>query len=175
MKIFIPIKVFLLCFLAVFNSNKSNVENIQLDSPHRLIILVLPPYDEIANAGISPNVRVLIEENIKHKDFSVLPFPFKKLMGVSYHNVFEKKFCKPILQKIKPDIIIMSKIDQVSGSGNLEDDKWNLRVRIYNVSKDQQINSDVKGNNLNPIELENFLLKNKGKLITEIKTAANRR
>jgi hypothetical protein len=169
MKIFSSIKITLVCVFAVFNLSIYN--NIQQNNPQKLTIIVLPPYDEIANAGISPKVSESIEENIKDKDFSIMKFPFKKLMGVPYQNIFDKKFCKPILQKIKADVMIMSKIDQVSGTGNMETDKWNLRIRIYDVKNNKQKNSSLKGENLNPLELENFIVKNRKTLIKEIKNS----
>ena len=136
MKLFSSIKIILVCIFAVFNLVSTN--NLIQNKQKKLTILVLPPYDEIANAGISPNVSEIIEENINDQGLSVIKFPFKKLMNVPYQNVFDKKFCKPILQKIKPDIIIMSKIDQVNSSGTMETDKWNLRIKIYNVRKEVQ-------------------------------------
>ena len=48
-------------------------------------VLVLPPFDEIANAGVSPDIRKNIESTlISQKQFSVIPFPFKQLMGVPF-------------------------------------------------------------------------------------------
>ena len=167
MKIFSTIKITLVCVFAIFNLSSYN--NFQQNNPQKLTIIVLLPYDEIANAGISPTVREIIEENIEYQDFSIMKFPFKKLMGVPYQNVFDKKFCKPILQKIKADVIIMSKIDQVSGNGNMETDKWNLKIRIYDVKNNKQKNSSLRGENLNTLELENFIVKNRETLIKEIK------
>jgi hypothetical protein len=163
MKIFSLIKILIISFFIFTNYNQDQ------NNPKKLTIIVLPPYDEIANAGISPNVSEVIEENINDKSFSIIKFPFKKLIGVPYQNVFDKKFCKPILQKIKADVIIMSKINQVSGNGNMETDRWNLRIKIYNVSKGEQKNSSLKGDNLNSLELKSFILKNKEVLVKEIK------
>lgn len=169
MKLFSSIKIILVCIFAVFNLVSTN--NLIQNKQKKLTILVLPPYDEIANAGISPNVSEIIEENINDQGLSVIKFPFKKLMNVPYQNVFDKKFCKPILQKIKPDIIIMSKIDQVNSSGTMETDKWNLRIKIYNVRKEVQKNSSLTADNLNPSELQNFIKQNKETLIKEIKNS----
>lgn len=169
MKLFSSIKIILVCIFAVFNLVSTN--NLIQNKQKKLSILVLPPYDEIANAGISPNISEIIEENINDEGLSVIKFPFKKLMNVPYQNVFDKKFCKPILQKIKPDIIIMSKIDQVNSSGTMETDKWNLRIKIYNVRKEVQINSSLTADNLNPSELQNFIKQNKETLIKEIKNS----
>lgn len=63
----------------------------------------------------------------------------------------------------------MSKIDHVSANGNMETDKWNLSIRIYDVKNNKQKNSSLKGKNLTTLELENFIVKNRETLIKEIK------
>ena len=139
MKTFSLLKITLVFIFAFLNLSIYN--NIQQNNQQKLTIIVLPPYDEIANAGISPNVKKILEEKIVDEEISVIKFPFKKLMGVPYQNVFDKKFCKPILQKIKADVVIMSKIDHVSANGNMETDKWNSSSRIYDVKNNKQKNS----------------------------------
>lgn len=65
----------------------------------------------LQNAGISPDIRTIVESILYDQGrLSVIPFPFKQLMGVPYHKVFDKKYCKPILEKVDCDIIIMSQI-----------------------------------------------------------------
>ena len=88
-----------------------------------LTVLVLPPYDAIANEGISPNIQKYIE-NVFTTDttFRLIKFPYRRLMNVSYQNVFDKKYCSPITDKIKTDVIIMSKLDQSTGTGNMTTD-----------------------------------------------------
>src|SRR5687768_1445385 len=84
----------------------------------RLSVLVLPPFDEIANEGISPGVQEYLEREIS-KDTSVtlIEFPYKDLMNVPYHNVFDKKYCKPITDRIDADVVIMTKLDQEERTG----------------------------------------------------------
>ena len=92
-------------------------------------------------------------------------------MHVPYQNVFDKKFCKPILEKIKTDIIVMSKLDHVTRTGNMTTDKWNFRIRIYNVKTNKQINSTVTGNDLTDRSIKNVLAKRQQNLTTEIKNS----
>ena len=138
--------------------------------PVKLTVLVLPPYDEIANEGISPDVQKYLEELIsKDTGLVLIPFPLKKLMQVPYHNVFDKKYCKPIVEKVKTDIMVMSKIDLADRKGQMASDKWNLRVRIYNTHANKQINSELKADNMTSDELQVFLKNQIRHLTAEIK------
>src|SRR5688572_13335881 len=71
-------------------------------------VLVLPPYDEVASAGNSPNTRKFIESILTGKrQLTVIPFPFRDLMDVPHQMVFDKQYCRSILKKVDCDIIIM--------------------------------------------------------------------
>lgn len=165
---FFAIPIFLLSSFMVLGISNFKSEAAAKNKQGKIAVLVLPPYDEIANAGLSPNARELIEASLKDENISVMAFPFKKLMNVPYLNVFDKKYCAPILEKVKADIIIMSKINQATRNGNIEDDKWNLRIKIFNSKNNRQMDSKVRGNNLSPKEMQTFLLKNRKILISEI-------
>lgn len=81
-------------------------------------VFVLPPYDKIANRGISPNIRECIENNLSSIDsIRLIPFSVKDMMGVAYQNIFDKKYCKPILEKVSTDFIVLSKIDLRTQTG----------------------------------------------------------
>jgi hypothetical protein len=96
-----------------------------------ITVLVLPPYDEIANAGISPDTRLILERNLMNKNkIKVIPFPLKKLMNVPYEMVYDKKYCAPIIEKVKCDIIVMTQIitknEMEPGIG-----PWAYKTKIY--------------------------------------------
>ena len=189
LKIFIISILIFSCQTKQENTTEQNlVENIQSDSiikadsieqykrvENKLEILVLPPYDEIANRGISPNIRNIIEGELsKSKELNVIKFPFKKLMNTSYQNIFDKRYCKPILKIIDPDIIIMSKLDFLKQTGQMDSDIWNLKIRVFNTSTDIQIDSEIKIDSLTAPEIKNILTINQKRLIKEIKsTVAN--
>jgi len=108
------------------------------------VILVLPPYDEIANAGVSPDIQKIIESELhKNDSVNVLNFPYKALMNVPYQMIYDKKFCGPILAHIQPDIIIMSRLitDNERKPGHWP---WTYSIKIYNPKKDIQIESIYK-------------------------------
>src|SRR5687767_11194970 len=100
--------VYILLILCLTSCNKPNTtshdEKVTTDStlisndtslttnrpiPKKLSIIVLPPYDEIANAGISPDIQDYLErEMLKDSSVTLIKFPYKELMNVPYHNVF---------------------------------------------------------------------------------------
>jgi hypothetical protein len=136
----------------------------------KLSVIVLPPFDEIANEGISPSVQKYLETEIsKDTSLTLIKFPYKDLMNVPYHNVFDKKYCKPITDKVDADILIMTKLEQRERSGQMTSDKWNLLIRLYNVKKDNQVNSIITGNNLSDVEINKLLELRQQDLIAEIK------
>ncbi len=133
-------------------------------------VLVLPPYDAIANAGISPDIQKYLESIFTtDTTLKLIRFPYRRLMNVSYHNVFDKKYCSPITAKIKTDIIIMSKLDQATGTGNMITDKWNFKIKIYNTKTGNQKVSNLSADNLTSAEIENFIKSKQQGLLTEIK------
>ena len=94
-------------------------------------------------------------------------------MGVSYFGVFDKKYCKPITDKVKTDIIIMSDLGYNMPIEQINADLWNLwsiRIRIYNTKTEKQIDSKVKAKNIRGEEVNNFIVKRRNELISEIKT-----
>lgn len=85
-----------ICSLTFVFGIESNVTN---PTDSTVSILVLPPFDEIANAGVSPDIRKIIESALRDQEqLTIISFPFKQLIGVQYQMVFDKKYCKPILE-----------------------------------------------------------------------------
>ncbi|HMU11585.1 MAG TPA: hypothetical protein PKC54_16345 [Ferruginibacter sp.] len=132
-------------------------------------VLVLPPYDPIANKGISPNIQKYIESIFTtDTTFRLIKFPYRRLKNISYQNVFDKKYCSPITDKIKTDIIIMSKLDQTIGTGDMTTDKWNFKVKIYNIRTGSQKMSNLNTNNLTSSEIENLIKSKQQELFNEL-------
>lgn len=136
----------------------------------KLTVLVLPPFDKMANAGMSPDIQEYLETEIsKDTTLTLIRFPYKQLMNVPYHHVFDKKYCKPILDKVKADIIIMSKLDNLLRPGQMNADRWNFQIKIYTTSTDIQTLSSVTGNNIGGDSIKTLLADRHHKLMTEIK------
>ncbi|MBS1507043.1 MAG: hypothetical protein JSS79_10395 [Bacteroidetes bacterium] len=131
-------------------------------------VLVLPPFDEIANAGGSPDTQKIIETVLAGQGrLSVIPFPLKKLMGVPYQMVFDKKYCKPILDKVDCDVIIMT---QLITKNEHEPGiwPWTYKIKIYNVQTGRQLNS-IQGDNLkDDVEVKKDIVSRVDKLIKDI-------
>ncbi len=129
-----------------------SARSIEPISDSTLKVLILPAHDEIANAGISPDVQKMLESTLSDAPrFSVISFPFKRLTDVPYHMVYDKKYCGPILAKVDCDVIIMTKLitDNEKKPGVWP---WSYSIRIYNVRTKMQTNS-IQGKNLKSGEL----------------------
>jgi hypothetical protein len=143
---------------------------INLSAPKKFSILVLPPYDEIANAGISPDIQEYLEREIsKDSSVTLIKFPLKDLMKVPYQNVYDKKYCKPILDEIDTDVVIMTKLDVNEKKGQMSSDIWTFSIRIYDVQNDRQINSKIKGKDLSDNKISELIKQKIQDLIEEIK------
>lgn len=113
-----------------------------------LNVIVLPPYDVIAGAGISPDITTSLESALKREEgLEVMKFPYQKLINANYHMVYDKKYCREIIEIVDPDIIVMSRIDLARKTGNMEMDRWDFEIKIYDVSSDQQRKS-ISGQSL---------------------------
>ncbi|HEV8273673.1 MAG TPA: hypothetical protein VGQ04_20310 [Chitinophagaceae bacterium] len=136
----------------------------------KLTVLILPPYDLIANRGISPNISKYLEIEISaDTNLTVLNFPHKKLHNVAYQNVFDKKYCKTIADKVKTDVIVMSKLEQMTETGQMNLDRWNLSIKIYNSKTGVQKNSSITAHGLTNDEIKLLLSSKQNILSTEIK------
>jgi hypothetical protein len=130
-------------------------------------VLVLPPFDAIENAGVSPDISKIIETTLTEQgQLSVLSFPYKQLMGVPYQMVFDKKYCRPILDKVDCDVIIMSQIitDNERKPGFWP---WSYKIRVYNARTGKQLNS-IQGDNLKAEDFQKDINSKVDKLIRDI-------
>lgn len=124
----------------------------------KLSILVLPPYDEIANAGISPDVQKHLESAFaKDTNIVLIHFSYKQFMNVAYQNIYDKKYCQPIVDKVRPDVIIMTKLELVLRQGKMSEDLWNIKFRIYNVASGKQYDSIVETDGITFNEIPDYL------------------
>ena len=154
--------------------SKNKKDTVKEVSINKLNILVLPPYDEISNEGISPDIQKYIQIEIaKDTMFNVIKLPLKLLKDVSYFNVFDKKYCKPLINKVKADKIVMSKLILLKRTGNIYADKWSLQLKIYDIKSDKELISKITFNNLTDEEIKIKLSLKRNELISEIRSTAN--
>lgn len=99
----------------------------------------------------------------------VQPFPLKKLQGVSYQGIFDKKYCIPIINKVDVPFLIMT---QFTGNPFVVDTtkkKWGYQTKILNTKTMDQINS-IGANNLQYYsEIEKHIKENITRLQSDIK------
>ena len=189
MKILFKLPVVLLC---AFCNNNAILEkgSIQTDSIKgqqsfetrenekkgvaKLSVLVFPPFDKIASECISPNIQVYLEQVISNDTaFNLLKFPYKQLINVPYQNVFDKEYCKPVLAKLKTDIILMIKLDQALRTGQMANDKWNFQIKIFNTLTGKLYLTNIAGYKLTNSEMERLLYSKKQYLSKEISNTLN--
>lgn len=133
-------------------------------------ILILPPFDVIANEGISPPVQEFLEAVIaEDTSVTLIKFPFRELMNIPYHNVFDKRYCKPITDVVKADINVMTKLEQRKRTGNMATYKWDLRVRVLNTRTNRQFDSELTADTVTSAGLRKVITSQREVLIGEIK------
>jgi hypothetical protein len=155
--------------MAPLNSSDTGADSTMPAAPYNFTVLVLPPYDKIAGRGISPNIQKLLEEAMAgDSSLSVLKFPYSKLVDVPYQNVFSKLYYMPIWDRVRADIIIMSKIDLQSETGNMFTNKWDLLIKYYYAPGDKEILSKLTANDLTIPQIGELISSQRQKLYEEI-------
>nr|WP_321453082.1 hypothetical protein [uncultured Carboxylicivirga sp.] len=158
---------------SIENNSVVGIDSLYLNEleENKLRVIVLPPYDLISNRGISPNIQKYLEKELsKSKEIDLIEFPYKKLINISYYNIYDKKYCKPIIDNVDCDIIVMTKIDLVTQTGNMQKDSWSLRIKLFNTQTEIQLSSKIIVDSLSSAEIEKKLSLTKEILINEIKS-----
>ncbi len=121
-------------FIIAKNTSIDSTSKQVIDDRKKIAVIILPSYDQNANGDISPYVTKAIYKLLRaDSSFNVIDFPYKILHD--YYNIYDKKYCTEIIQKVNPDIIIMSKIDfplQRNGVYN----NWDIEIKAYCPKKD---------------------------------------
>lgn len=160
----------LIIFLIIVSGLHSFVVANSINGDSTIRVLVLTPYDKIANAGASPDTQTILESALANKDrISIIPFPYRKLMGVPYQMVFHKKYCKAITDKVDCDVIIMT---QINTNNEREPGiwPWAYKIRIYNVRTGMQIDS-IHGEDLKAKDFSNDITSKINRLVKDIESS----
>ncbi|MFT6246400.1 MAG: hypothetical protein ACJA0U_000154 [Salibacteraceae bacterium] len=133
-------------------------ETLNIDT---LKIFVVQCSNGYSGAGYDFNPFIETELN-KFESVQVEPFPFKKLMGVAYQGVFDKKYCTPIIEEVDVDFLILTRVvsnafPEVPGDTETE---WGYELRIVNTKTLEQINSISAGNLKEYEQIENHIKDN---------------
>jgi hypothetical protein len=165
-------RLIIFALIILWGNSFASGKSIDIEGDSTVKVLVLIPYDEIANAGVSPDTRRILESSLAGKGgVSVIPFPFRKLMGVPYQMVYDKKYCKAISDKVDCDVIIMTQIitDNERKPGIWP---WAYNIRVYNVRTGKQLDS-IHGENLDSDDFSGDIRNKIDKLIKDIELSCN--
>jgi hypothetical protein len=92
-------------------------------------------------------------------------------MGVSYQGVFDKKYCKPIIEKVDVDYLILTRFIESYDEINSSEINWGYETRIINTKTMEQINS-IGAKRLNKYEqIEEHIKNNIKTLKTDIENS----
>ncbi len=116
-----------------FSQNIESKDSISEKST-KIKVLVL----QCSNGYGLDDFRNVVEKEIgENNQFEIIPFPNKKLLGVTFQGVYDKKYCKPISEKIDVDYIIMTKyLGNIVQGIELIDEKttiWGYEIKILNT------------------------------------------
>jgi hypothetical protein len=84
-----------------------------------------------------------------------------------YQMIYDKEYCKPILDLVQCDVIIMTQLitDNERKPGIWP---WSYKVKVYNTITGKQINS-IGGVDLKPEEIQNDIVSKIKILIADIR------
>lgn len=118
---------------------------------NKIKVLVIQCSNGYGYSGGGYDFNPIIEKELrKNLKFEMLPFSYKKLQGVIYQGVYDKKYAKPIMEKIKADIYIMTSFEggMLEMPGDDEQKKWGYEVKILNgKTLQQKVSIGAKGLN----------------------------
>ncbi len=114
----------------------TTVDRVALDTIKVLVVQCSNGY-EYAIHGVNFNPTIESELN-NYKNIRVIPFPFKKLMGVPYQGVYDKKYCQPIIDKVNVDYLILTRF---SDDTDITQKTWGYQVKIVKTKTMDQVNS----------------------------------
>lgn len=149
----------------IFNQSQ-NIQSIKSNNQIKIIVL------QCSNGYGLDDFRNTIETEIKkNKNFEIIPFPNRKLLGVTFQGVYDKKYCTPIINKIDVDYIIMTRYlgNIIQGIESRDERRiWGYETKILNTKSKKQIISIRKDSLLEYNQILSDIKENSSKLISDI-------
>lgn len=110
-----------------------------------------------------------LEKELGQLEFvELIPFPLKTLMGVTYQGVFDKKYCKDILDRVKVDFLILTRFDKNFEHLKQDRNDWGYELKIVNAHTLEQTKSiSAQGLKTYP-QIEEHISKNIDQLIADL-------
>ncbi|GAA3509543.1 hypothetical protein GCM10022393_22630 [Aquimarina addita] len=144
---------------------ESSIKN-SIDSIDVMIIPCANGYEyKIHGYDFNPIIEHTLNDVSQIK---VHPFPVKKLIGVPYQGVFEKKYCAPILEKVQVSYLIMIRFTDNPFSNDPTKRSWGYQTRILKTKTMEQVNSISATGLLQYAEIEEHIQSNIDKLRSDI-------
>lgn len=140
----------------------------QIDVEDTVTVMVVQCSNGYNYASGGYDFNPIIESELSLSDrFNVHPFPLKKLMGVPYQGVFDKKYCQPIIDKVDVDYLILTRF-KGDITEHLKNDGWGYDVKIVNTKTlNQQLSISAAGFE-EYVQIEEHIKLNIGKLKTDL-------
>ena len=108
----------------------------------KIKIMVIPCSNDYDFGTNGIELTPYIEEALKQSDsIEVVPFPFKEMKGTGYFGVYDKRYCKPILDKVHADYLIMSELRGNPEGRFKSDSSWGYGTKILNTKTMIQVSS----------------------------------
>ncbi|UPQ80408.1 hypothetical protein M0M57_06100 [Flavobacterium azooxidireducens] len=144
---------------------KDSIEN-EVKSNIKVIVL------QCSNGYGHNDFNRTIESEISKKEgFTIVPFPNKKLVGVTFQGVYDKKYCIPIIERIDVDYIVMTRfLGNIEEAVEIIDENfvWGYEIKILNTKSMNQKISIRKDNLAKYKDLLTDIEKNGEKLLNDI-------
>jgi hypothetical protein len=161
---------------------EGNITETNLDTLHigkknednrKITILVIQCSNGYEYSMFGYDFNPIIERELRRiENIEVIPFSLKKLMGVTYQGVYDRKYCKPILDKVDADYYIMTRFtgEYPPDTPNMSKMNWGYETKVLNTKSMQQIIS-IGNKRLNEYrEIEIDIMKNIPQLVKDIKS-----
>ncbi|GGB77874.1 hypothetical protein GCM10007424_17450 [Flavobacterium suaedae] len=139
-------------------------------------ILVIQCSNGYNYSGGGYDFNPLLEKELrKIDDFEIVEFSYKKLMGSIYQGVYDKKYAKPIMEKIDADIYIMTRFadDFLERRGKATN--WGYELKLLNTKTMEQKISIGADSMESYEELQENITKNIDKLVKDIQILSTKK
>lgn len=158
------------------NLTEINLNSLQLDikkeDNKKITVLVIQCSNGYEYSMFGFDFNPIIESELKRiENVEVIPFSLTKLLGVTYQGVYDRKYCKPILDKIDADYYIMTRFtgEYHQDTPKMSKMNWGYETKVLNTKSMQQIVSigNKRLNEYRDIEID--IKKNIPQLVKDIK------
>jgi len=115
-------------------------------------------------------VPIMSRELEKFEGIVVVPFPYKTLMNTSYYGVYDKRYCKPIIDKVEADYFLMARYSETHPDiYGIDTVKWGYEIRILNTKTMHQMTSIGKKDLKDYNAIENDIITNINSLVKDMR------